>query len=519
MKRLQILSLILLFLASFVFISCGIPVEQEQKPATPYGTITVAMGTFPSESVDLISLMAPWSACLYDTLITRAENGDYTGSVAKNWEISEDGNTWTFNIRDDIKFHNNDPLTAHDVKFSADRLASKESTNPFSGYLRNNLRSTEVLDDYTFVYRTNTPEPPLINVFASLPILPRDYFNSVGPEGFEKHPIGSGPWKFVERVPMASVLMEANTEHWSQVPTYKYVRENQVPDENTRVNALRSGESDMAVIFSADRIVAMMKEGWRAEKIGLPSILTISFPGTWMTDGPTSDIRVRQAMSYAINRQELCDTLLNGLARPGGRWFMSEGSWGWDPYWKPDPYDPELAQRLLDEAGYPDAFSTPTIKFFISGNDTDFALALQNYWAEVGIDVKIEVIDNMEWLSLFFVRQTNPNSLAIGGIFPFFYPSELDNIYQSANMYTSTGIHTTTNDPIADKLYLEAVTTINDAERKRLWTEFQNYAKEMWVNIGIVTIDSYLLVSPNLGGFTTNTHISLEKAFAGIQHP
>jgi peptide/nickel transport system substrate-binding protein len=198
---------------------------------------------------------------------------------------------------------------------------------------------------------------------------------------------------------------------------------------------------------------------------------------------------------------------------------MSEGSWGWDPNWKPDPYDPELAQRLLGEAGYPDAFSTPTIKFFISSNDTDFALALQNYWAKVGIDVKIEVIDNMEWLGLFFVRQTNPNSLAIGGIFPFFYPSELDNIYQSANMYTSTGIHTTTNDPIADILYLEAVTTINDAERKRLWTEFQDYAKEMWVNIGIVTIDSYLLVGSNLGDFTTNTHISLEKAFAGIQHP
>jgi ABC-type transport system substrate-binding protein len=86
-------------------------------------------------------------------------------------------------------------------------------------------------------------------------------------------------------------------------------------------------------------------------------------------------------------------------------------------------------------------------------------------------------------------------------------------------MYTSTGVHTGGNDPVADRLYREAVTTINDAERKRLWTEFQNYAKEMWINIGVATIDPYLLVGPNLGDFTTNTHISLQAAYAGIQHP
>ena len=557
MKRLQIFSLVLLLVASFIFFSCGKPVEPEQstsllttssatipvestgpsepetpteipellkmsvpdKPVTPHGTISVALSGFSSESVDLISLMAPWGACLYDTLITWDENGNYTGSVAKSWEISEDGNTWTFHIRDDIKFHNGDPLTAHDIKFSIDRLASKESTNPWSQYLRNNLRSTEILDDYTFVYRTNTPEPPLITVFAGTPVLPSDYFNSVGPEKFGKNPIGSGPWKFVEHIPKSSVLMEANTEHWRQVPAYKYVREYLVPEEYTRVAELKNGEVDIALLLSADRTVAMMKEGWRAEKIGLPVILTLSFPGTWITDGPTSDIRVRQAMSYAINRQELCDTLLNGLARPGGRWFMSEGSWGWDPDWKPDPYDPELARRLLDEAGYPDAFSTPTIKFFLSGKDTDFALALQSYWVKVGIDVKIEVIDGMVWYGLFFIRQTDPNSPAVGGIFPFLYSSTFDNIYQCANMYTSTGVHTTANDPVADKLYHEVVTTIDDSERKRLWTEFQNYTKEMWVNIGIAIIDPYILVGPDLGDFTTNPHIGLEVAFSGIQHP
>ena len=557
MKRLQIFSLILLFITSFILISCEKPAEPKQpislptshlpeptpeslktpepqrtsdttelpktsapdKPAAPYGTISVAMSSFPSETVDLISVMASWGACLFDPLITWDEKGNYIGSVAKSWEISEDGNTWTFHIRDDIKFHNRHPLTAYDVKFSIDRLASKESTNPWAGYLRSNLLSTEVPDDYTFVYRTNTPELSLINTFANTPILPRDYFNSIGPDEFNKHPIGSGPWKFVEHVPAASILLEANTEHWRQIPAYKYVREYLVPEEYTRVSALKSGEVDMALLLSADRTVAMMKEGWRTEKIGLPFIITLSFPGTWMTDGPTSDTRVRQALSYSINRQELCDTLWKGLAKPGGRWFMSESSWGWDPSWEPDPYDPELARRLLDEAGYPDAFSTPTIKYFISSNADDFALALQNYWAKVGIDVKMEVVDGMVWVGMFMVRQTDPNSPAIGGIFPFGWTSVFDNTYYCANMYTSTGVHTGGNDPVADKLYHEAITTINDAERKRLWTEFQNYAKEMWVNIGIAWTEPYLLVGPNLGEFTTNTYRSLQAAYSGIQHP
>jgi peptide/nickel transport system substrate-binding protein len=480
------------------------------KPVTPYGIITVALNGLSSESLDLISLMAPWGACMFDPLITWDKNGNYTGSVAE---------TWTFHIRDDIKFHNGDPLTAIDVKFSIDRLASKESINPWSGILRNNLRSTEVPDDYTFIYRTNTPELPLINAFAATPILPGDYFNSVGPDEFEKHPIGSGSWKFVEHVPATSVLLEANTEHWLQVPAYKYVREYLVPEEYTRVSALDSGEVDMALFVSADRTAAMMKEGWRTEIIGLPFIITITFPGTWMTDGPTSDIRVRQAMSYAINRQEMCDTLWKGLAEPGGRWYMHKGSWGWDPKWKPDPYDPELARRLLSEAGYPDAFSTPTIKYFISSKADDFALALQNYWTEVGIDVKFETVDSMVWFGLFFIRQMDPDSPAIGGIFPFGYTSVFDSTYQCANMYTSTGAHTGGNDPVADELYRKAVTSINETDRKRLWMEFQNYVKEMWINIGIATAEPYFLVGPNLGEFTTNTYIGLGEAFAGIKHP
>jgi len=462
-----------------------------------------------------------WGWSMYDALVTWDSKGNYIGSVAESWSISEDGNTWTFKIRDDIVFHNGDPLTAYDVKFSVDRFATPESTNPWSPYLRANIRSTAVPDDYTFIYRTNTPEPPLLTVFAWTRIIPKDYFESVGQEYFRLNPVGSGPWKFVEHTPETTFTMEAFTEHWRQVPAYQYVKCIQAPEMATRIAMMKNGEADIADGITSDRLVEMMADGWRTEPFGLPGLYNISFTASWLDNTPTSDIRVRRAMSYAIPRQELCDTFYMGLARPGGRWFMHEGTWGWDPAWQPDPYDPDLARSLLEEAGYPDAFSTPTIKYWvIPGPGVDLALVMQSYWADVGIDVQVEIVDIMEWSGLFFVRHDSSGDANVGGLFPWTFGSVFDNIYHSANMYTSNGVHSTGNIPEVDTLYNEAIWTLDAAERQVKWTAFQNYVyDEMFINCPFVVTEPLLLIGPKLGAVTTNAHLSLADAYAGIQHP
>ncbi len=284
---------------------------------------------------------------------------------------------------------------------------------------------------------------------------------------------------------------------------------------------LKSGEVDIALGISNDRVVEMMDEGWRTEQFGLPGLYNISFTGSWVENKPTSDIRVRKAMSYAVNRQELSDTYYMGLARPGGRWFMHEGTWGWDPSWQPDPYDPDLARQLLAEAGYPDAFDTPTIKYYVSpGPGVDLAQIMQAYWAEVGIDVQVEIIDAVEWGGMFFVRNTTPGAPNVGAIFPWTFGSVFDNIYHSANMYKSVGVHSTGNDPEADRLYDLAVGTIDDDLRKQRWTEFQTYVyDEMFINCPFVVSTPLALIGPNLGEVTTKAHLSLADAYAGIQHP
>ena len=131
-----------------------------------------------------------------DPLIYWDENFDFAPSIAESWEISEDGLTWTFHIREGVKFHNGDPLTSADCQFSVEHWQSPDSWNPWSPYLRNNKKSIETPDKYTVIYRSLKPEPNLIVPFTATRVLPKKLVEKVGEKEFFKKPIGSGPWKF-----------------------------------------------------------------------------------------------------------------------------------------------------------------------------------------------------------------------------------------------------------------------------------------------------------------------------------
>ena len=513
MKKLLFVVFISLFAFGLVFVSIA--------GAEPKGTLKVAMADFSHETFDPINFISRWSWALDDALITHDPQGNIVGEIAESFTISPDGKTWTFKIRKDVKFHNGDPLTAHDVAFSVKRFSSEESTNPWSPYLRRNLAGMEVPDDYTFVYKTNKPEPQLVEPFAQVRILPKDYIEKNGMEYYKKNPIGSGPWKFVKHVQETSFEMEANTEHWRAVPAFKKVIEYQYPEEATRVAMLQRGEVDLIGSLSFDRNVELKKEGFRLQPIGLPVLGNIAFVGTFWTDNPTKDIRVRRAMSYAINRQEICDTFFRGLAKPGARWFMDEHTWGWDPKWKADPYDPEKALALLKEAGYPKKFkNTKIILFSPPTNYTpDLMQILAGYWAEVGIRVDVKIVDDVELGGMIFVRAKDASAPVVGNMWPWVFGGAFNNVYHSANMFTSKGVHTTANDPKADELYAKAVNELDLVKAKKSWTEFMNYAYDvMFVNMGIMSIPDYWVVGPQIGEVTSNAHLSIWDAYAGIQH-
>jgi peptide/nickel transport system substrate-binding protein len=486
----------------------------------PYGTITIASQTFSYETFDPIVGESFWGWAIYDPLVIMPDQGDPIGIVAESWTLSPDGKTWTFKIRKGIKFHNGDALTSADVKFSVEHFADPKSTNPWSLYLRYNFVSASTPDESTYVYVTKDPEPHLILSFSYTRILPKKYFETVGQDAFRKAPIGSGPYKFSSFTPSAKCVLEANTDYWGKIASYKTIIDQLVPEEATRVAMIKSGEADIATALGPDRIVEMKKLGFTLQEYGLNTLFNISFPGTWMTDSPTKDIRVRQAMSYAINRQEMCDTYFKGLAKPGSRWFINETGYGWDPSWKPDAYDVAKAKALLAEAGYPSKFANPVIQLW-SPTDVrnDLMQILKGYWDKAGIQTKLTTVDTQGYLGLFFFGKVGPTDPNIGSVIPWYYGSFSRSVYHSANMYTAGGAHSTSNDPKAKELYTKAVTELDPVKAKQYWTEFLNYAYSMWVNVGILQLPTYAVVGPNLGAFTSQKSSGLYYLLSGIQHP
>ena len=200
---------------------------------------------------------------------------------------------------------------------------------------------------------------------------------------------------------------------------------------------------------------------------------------------------------------------------------MYEGTFGWNPEWQPDPYDPQLARDLLAQAGYPDAFANPVVKYYVSPSfGVDLAQVMLGYWDAVGLQVEIEIIDSVEWWGMFFIRVDDPNDPGVGGIFPFVGGSTFDNIYHCANQYKTVGVHGTGWDPMADQLYDEAVKMLDDDLRKQKWTEFQEYVyDEMFVNCPFVILEVLFPISDKIGEITENQHLSLADAYAGMKHP
>jgi len=280
---------------------------------------------------------------------------------------------------------------------------------------------------------------------------------------------------------------------------------------------MKRDEIDLIQV-TMDRTVELRDIGFRLQEIGLPTISIYAFQGTWMTDGPTGDIRVRQAMSYAINRQEVIDTYFHGLGRPGCFWFMTELTWGWDPSLAADPYDKQLAIQLLEEAGYPDAFATPTIHVYTPEQWSEEMLICQGYWEAIGLDVEIQIVEMGKFYDLMFSRADSPDDECVGQIWPWINPTVFQNVYHSSNMFTSIGVHTTCNDPEMDELY-NAVLAETDIERQEeLWTEFMIRGHDMGIVTGLWQVPTYWVVSPHLGDFTKRAHIFWTNSLFAITH-
>ncbi len=497
----------------------------------PTGTMTVASVDFGYESTDPIFFESLWGWSFYDSLLRWDENGVFIGGVADSYSISDDGLTWTFKIHQGIKFHNGDDLTAEDVKFSVDRFGDATlSQNPWSRYISSTYNKIDsiVVDDYTFQFVSDHPEPAQAIVFAWTRILPKTYFETVGQDYFRAHPIGSGPWKFKELITKQKMTLEANTDYWrpNEIPYYQYYVELMVPEQATRIAMLKRGECDIALGIDYDRLADLTQSGFEVIKQpGPPGTSSVAIQGTWLTGaGPTGDIRIRQALSYALDREEIVDTWYMGYGdATAGQFYMYPGCFGWNEDLRNDPYDPDQAKALMAQAGYPSAFADPVMHIYTTSAGQDYHLLLMSYWEAVGLQVELEIVDSTIYTAYVFhnfVGRIAEGDANVGWMFTWTYQSFFNCTYHSANMYQSHGMHSTGNDAQADALYLKAANETDPVLSAQYFGEFQAYAKTLYINFGVCTFDTLIVQNPNtIGAWTGRNWVSYQDALNGVQHP
>ncbi|MBM2825935.1 MAG: hypothetical protein HW402_1599 [Dehalococcoidales bacterium] len=351
--------------------------------------------------------------------------GQFAPGYLEKWEMSADALSWTLYVRKGIKFHNGDDLTAKDVKFSLERFMQSGSSQPF---LRRATKSIEIVDDYTVRVYTNDVQIFYDTILSHQEggghgqVMPKDYFERVGAEGFQRRPVGSGPFKFVRRIPGDMVEYEALDKHWRTTPEFKKLTLVLMPEETTRVASLKTGEIDFSDI-GLEAAVNLEQAGFRIvfeEERGPTIHLLGAFEDA---AGPIGDIRVRQALSLAINRDEMRKTFFMGKAGPPAPPGIGELSDVNVPWWKEYAakvyrYDPEEAQRLLKEAGYSQGFNIKINAASVAGAPylPKMAEVVQGYWLKVG--VKAEVVPG-DYGSLRPLLSPLVSSKLIGSVFTF----------------------------------------------------------------------------------------------------
>ena len=394
------------------------------------GTLVFAVDSLAAQTLDPILEGRPgnalYQAAMYDSLVGfNVEKGGVGPGVAEKWTLSDDGLTWTFHIRPGQKFHNGDPVTAHDVKFSLERQMSPQSLSSAAATLRRIMKEIEVADELTVKIHTNGPQ---IGLPASLSravapegaIMPKKYIETVGEEQFRQKPIGSGPWKFVRSVPGDRIEFEAVAyTHPRGTPNFENLHILLVPEESTRVSMVRTGEAAIASI-GPETMRSAARGG--LEVISVPGTMQgiFQFWGTYrpdQKDNPVANPKVREALSLAVDRKEIFEHVMNGKASMP----YPFASFSYTEYYNADKwrkwadhayrYDPAQARKLLAEAGYPNGFELKFANTALPGTPfmTDIGTAVADMWNKLGVKVNIK---NYEWGSFAPLARGEQNELA-----------------------------------------------------------------------------------------------------------
>jgi peptide/nickel transport system substrate-binding protein len=423
-----------------------------------------------------------YMANFFDGLLQRkGADGTLAPALAERWERL-DANSWKFYLRKVVKFHNGNPFTAADVKFTFERLSNPEVSQFIN--TGKSIDSIQLIDDHTVVFKTKDPIPWFANNMHQVFIMDKESTESRDPGEVMVKPIGTGAYKLVEWVKGSYVKMAANENYWEGAPPIKNVEIRPIQESSTRFAALASGQADIMSGVPVE-LFEKIKANPKLSVVSRPARRSIflSFgnkPGT-----PMADIRVRKAMYMAIDENEIIQKIMRGHATPAAQ-IPDPPTIGYEASIKRLPYNLEAAKKLMKEAGYEKGFevtlTSPNDRYV---NDAKIAEAVTKYLAKIGIKAKLDAKPK----SIFFPEVSK-------GVLEFYLIGWFDGTFDMGRTYFKLG-HTRDeakgfgelnganySDPEIDKLLQSTAQIVDPAERGKTLQKLNTMAmndKIVWI--------------------------------------
>ena len=392
MRRLAIL---LLVLATLLGPGAASAVPPDGTMALGLHVTLVSRWLDPGETEALITPFMVLYA-LHDALVKPMPGNIMTPSLAESWTVSKDGLTYEFVIRKNARFHNGDPVTADDVKFTFERYKGAGGK-----LLKDKVKEVQVVAPNRARFVLKEQWPDFMAFYGTSAtgagwIVPKKYIEKVGEEAYKKAPVGAGPYKFVSFTPGVELTLEAFGDYWRKAPSVKRLVMRSIPDETTRAAAVKTGEVDAAYLFSGAVAEDLKRSpGVRVVAPLLYGVYWLDFLDQWDPKSPWHDRRVRQAASLAIDRNAINQAEMLGLGKPAGAFVPPEFEFSLKM--DPPPFDPKRAKQLMVEAGFPNGFDagdlTPLPPY------TSVAEAIGGYLQALGIRTSVRTMERATFLA------------------------------------------------------------------------------------------------------------------------
>ena len=423
---------------------------------------------------------------IYEGLVKPDKDGNLIAAVASEYKVSDDAKVYTFTLRDGVKFHNGNAVTAEDVKYSIDRCADTSNGEPLvSAY--SIIESVNILDERTVEIRLTEPNTEFL-AYMTTAVIPKDY------DQLDTKPVGTGPFKYVSRSPQENVILEKNGDYWGEKAHLDQVEFKIVADADMVVTNLKGGSIDMAMRLTSSQAAELTK-GFHIEE-GTMNLVQALYLNNDVE--PLNNEKVRQALCYAVNPDEIMGMMADGKGvRIGTSMYPGLKKYYDDEYAHYYEQDFEKAKALLKEAGYEDGFD---LEITVSSADQphiDTAQVIAEELKNIGVNVTIKPIEWEAWLEDVYANREYQSTVV--GV-------DASNLSARAMLerFTSDapGNFINFKDKEYDEVFKKAIASTDEQEQIKLYKEAEGILAKKAANVYIQDLANLVAVSDKYDGYT-----------------